>query len=230
MPTHLGRHIPYGVAEPSGTDGAIAAVRTRLAAGSDLLVGMVSATADVEKGHDALADALARAGPDVRGLIMGAHPGDGFMQRLARSGLAGRVAVVGHVPPADFGAHLRAIDVLVVPSTAYESLPLVILEAMAAGKPVFASRLSGIPEAVVEGSTGRLFEPGAVDELAALLRHATAARDELVSMGNAGRERWRTTFSASAMTTAMLDLYEQLDGSRRTPFMRGGRMSSRDSC
>ncbi len=96
-----------------------------------------------------------------------------------------------------------------MPSIAYESLPLVILEAMAAGKPVFASRLSGIPEAVLDGTTGRLFEPGAVDELAARLRHASRARDDLKSMGRAGHERWRERFSIEAMTNSILHLYEQ---------------------
>src|SRR5436305_15352442 len=81
---------------------------------------------------------------------------------------------------------------------------------MAAGKPVFASRLSGIPEAVVDGTTGRLFEPGAVDELAALLREATRTCEELVTMGMVGRERWRESFSTHAMTTSMLKLYERL--------------------
>ena len=122
------------------------------------------------------------------------------------------MAVVGRVSAADFGAHLRAIDLLVVPSTAYESLPLVILEAMAAARPVFASRLSGIPEAVVNGVTGRLFEPGAVDELAALLHHAAEARDELMTMGKAGGERWRAEYSIDAMTTSILHLYERLVG------------------
>ena len=209
MPADLGARIPYGVAEPTGTIDAVEALRRRLANGNALLVGMVSAAAEVEKGHAVFVEALARAGPDVNGVIVGAHP-EGLSQDVASSGLSGRVAVVGHVPPADFGTHLRAIDLLVVPSTAYESLPLVILEAMAAAKPVFASRLSGIPEAVTDGSTGRLFDPGSVDQLAALLRHANRARDELVSMGKAGHERWRARFSTDAMTTSMLDLYERL--------------------
>jgi glycosyltransferase involved in cell wall biosynthesis len=212
MPPDLGRHIPYGVAEPSGTTDAVAALRRRLAPENELLVGMVSATAEVEKGHAVLAWALAQAGPDVRAVIVGANPGDDFVGWLAASGLSDRVAVVGRVQSADFGAHLRAMDVLVVPSTAYESLPLVILEAMAAGKPVFGSRLSGIPEAVDDGTTGRLFEPGAVEKLATLLRQATGTRDELANMGRRGRERWQATFSTAVMTASMLDLYERLVG------------------
>ena len=132
---------------------------------------------------------------------------------LGASGLSDRVAVVGRVPSADFGAHLRAIDVLVVPSTAYESLPLVILEAMAAGKPVFASRLSGIPEAVVDGTTGRLFEPGAVERARGAAtpgdrRRATSWRTWEGAAASGGS----ATFSTAVMTTSMLDLYERLVG------------------
>jgi len=209
MPENLGVQIPYGVAEPSATVDAVEALRGRLTDGNALLVGMVSAAGEVEKGHSVLVEALARAGPDVQAVVVGAHP-EGLLRQVAARGLSGRVAIVGHVPAAEFGAYLRAIDLLVVPSTAYESLPLVVLEAMAAGKPVFASRLSGIPEAVLDGTTGRLFEPGDVDELAALLREATRARDELVSMGMVGRERWRERFSTHAMLTSMLNLYERL--------------------
>jgi L-malate glycosyltransferase len=213
MPPALCRKIPYGVTEPLGTSDEITALKARLVPGTGVLVGMISATGEAEKGHAVFAEALARADPDIHAVIVGSHPGDALTEQLSRIGLAGRVALVGRVPPAEFGAYLLAIDLLVVPSTAYESLPLVVLEAMAAGKPVFASRLSGIPEAVVDGETGRLFEPGAVAELAALLDEAGRAPDELRRMGEAGHERWGATFSTGAMTASMLELYERLAGS-----------------
>jgi glycosyltransferase involved in cell wall biosynthesis len=215
MPEPLGAHIAYGVAEPSGMNSAVEALRARFAPGGSLLVGMISATSEPEKGHAVLAEALARADPTIHAIVVGANPGEDFAQHLARDELSGRVAVRGQVAPEDFGAHVRALDVLIVPSTAYESLPLVILEAMAAGKPVFASRLSGIPEAVEDRVTGRLFEPGAAEELAALLRYAVLAREDLKTMGDVGRERWQANFSIDAMTTSMLDLYERLNVRRR---------------
>jgi glycosyltransferase involved in cell wall biosynthesis len=216
MPPALGRHIPYGVREPLGTSDAVTTLRARFAPGTGILVGMISATGEVEKGHAVFADALARARPDIHALIVGAHPGDEFDQQLAQAGLAERVALVGRVPSAEFGAHLRAIDLLVVPSTAYESLPLVVLEAMAAGKPVFASRLSGIPEAVGDGETGRLFTPCAAGELATMLDEAASDPGKLAQMGEAAHDRWKTMFSVTRMTTSMLELYEELTGGRRS--------------
>jgi glycogen(starch) synthase len=210
MPPELARRIPYGVAEQGGKPVEAAELRTRLTSGNEVLVGMISASGEAEKGHAVLADALARSGPGIRAVVVGSHPGERFVEQLGALGLRERVELPGRVGTAEFGAYLEAIDVLVVPSTAYESLPLVVLEAMAAGKPVFASRLSGIPEAVVDHETGRLFTPGSANELASLLREAAHAPESLKRMGRAGRERWRQTFSLPAMTGAMLTLYEEL--------------------
>src|SRR4051812_4047637 len=200
MPGRLYRKVPYGVREPGGRDDA-SALRASLAPDGRLLVGMVSGTADPEKGHAVLVSALAAAGADVRAVVVGALP-DGL------DDVDGRVTLAGRVP--EVGPYLHAVDAVVVPSTAYESLPLVVLEAMAAGKAVIASRLSGIPEAVVDGQTGKLFTPGSVAELTALLRDAAADRDALAALGRAGRARWEQTYSVEAMVAATLDLYESL--------------------
>ena len=84
MPEDLGVRIPYGVAEPSAAVDAVEALRGRLTDGNALLVGMVSAAGEVEKGHSVLVEALARAGPDVRAVVVGAHP-----ERLLRQVTAG---------------------------------------------------------------------------------------------------------------------------------------------
>jgi glycosyltransferase involved in cell wall biosynthesis len=195
MPSGMYRLIPYGVPEPDGADQATA-LRNRLAPGGELLAGMVSATSDPGKGHAVLRDAIELAGDGVRAAVVGADPG--FTH--PRVTIAGRVASIG--------AYMHAIDVLVVPSTAWESLPLVILEAMAAGKPVFGSRLAGIPEAIEDGITGRLFEAGAAPELAQLL--SSSDRGALERMGAAGRESWERRFSPGRMVEALLELYVEL--------------------
>lgn len=191
MPAELYRWIPYGVREPGGRADA-AALREALAGPDELVAVMVSGTDDPGKGHAVLAAAV----PDgVRAVFVGAAP----------EGLGGeRVTVAGRVD--DVGAYLRAADVVVVPSTRFESLPLVVLEAMGAGKPVFGSRLAGIPEAIDDGVTGRLFEPGDVQALAGLL----AAPGDLAAMGAAGRERWAERFSVEAMAAAVLAVYREL--------------------
>jgi glycosyltransferase involved in cell wall biosynthesis len=207
MPAGLYRKVPYGVRAPEGTEQA-AELRARLAPGGELLVGMVSGTADEEKGHVVLIDALARSGDSARAVIVGADPGAGFAEHVRNLGLEDRVAVAGRVP--EVGPYLHAVDALVVPSTAYESLPLTVLEAMGAGRAVIASRLSGIPEAVTHGDTGWLFEPGDVDGLTAVLLKADADRDALRRAGARGRARWEERFSLAAMTASLLSLYDSL--------------------
>jgi glycosyltransferase involved in cell wall biosynthesis len=133
-------------------------------------------------------------------------------RRIAEGGLAAQVAQVGRVEAV--GPYLHAIDVLVVPSVADESLPLVVLEAMAAGTPVVASDLSGIPEAVQDSVTGRLFRPGDAAALAAVLGELDADRDVLARLGASARSVWAERFSVTAMAAGCLALFERLTRSR----------------
>ena len=203
MPAQLFVKIPYGVAEPGGAQ-AGAALRAALAAPDELLVGMVAATSDAQKGHAVLADALAGAA-GIQGVIVGAEPPPEARARIAAAGLGARLTIAGRVDAV--GPYLRALDALVLPSIADESLPLVVLEAMACGTPVIASRLSGIPEAVVDGRNGHLFEPGDAAALAMLLRRVRDDRAALRRLGVGAREDWQRRFSVAAMTDAHLRLY-----------------------
>lgn len=212
MPSELCVQIPCGVAEPlRDPDGA---VHKRLPSGRGLLVGMVAASGERRKGHHVFLEALAEADEDLSAVVVGEHPGDSFLEQIGRLGLGDRIELTGPVSSADVGAYLHAMDIVVVPSVAYESQVLVVLEAMAAGKPVFGSRLGGIPEALLDGQTGRLFTPGAAGELAALFREARANPQRLGEMGRAGRERWRERYTSGEMVSAMLALYDQLAAQR----------------
>ena len=75
----------------------------------------------------------------------------------------------GAIPLDAIPETLVSFDLLVVPSIWEENSPLVIREAFAAGVPVVASRIGGIPEMVADGVGGLLFEPGDADDLAAHL-------------------------------------------------------------
>ncbi len=101
---------------------------------------------------------------------------------------------------------LRAGDVFVHPSR-LEGLPLAILEAMAAGLPVVASRVGGIPEAVMDGETGVLVAPGDVDALASALRRVLETAGLASALGTAGRTRAERFFSVEAMVSAYRRLY-----------------------
>jgi glycosyltransferase involved in cell wall biosynthesis len=83
---------------------------------------------------------------------------------------------------------LAGAAALVVPSI-YEGMPLVVLEAMAAGVPVVASAVSGIPEVVVDGETGWLVPPEDPRALKAALEDVLARPEEARRRGGAGRRR-----------------------------------------
>lgn len=109
----------------------------------------------------------------------------------------------------DVPAILAAAELAVLP-TLREGLPNVILEAMAAGKPVVASRVGGVPELVVDGETGFLVPPRDPEALArgVLTLLGDPARAE--AMGQAGRERVIRCFSLDRMVRETQQLYEEL--------------------
>jgi glycosyltransferase involved in cell wall biosynthesis len=118
-------------------------------------------------------------------------------------GLGGSVLFLGDL--ADPRERLDQIDVLVHP-TLEDTLSFAVLEAMAAGKPVVASSIGGVPELVVAGSTGFLFPPASPEALADAVGRLFADPETPVRMGRAARNRVRATFSAGEMVrhTSML--------------------------
>ena len=96
-------------------------------------------------------------------------------------------------------------------SELFENAPMMLLEAMALGKPVVGARVGGIPEVVIEGHTGWLFTSGRVDELAERLASVKALPDaQLADMGRAAREHVEQVFSRQRYLDAMLALYGRL--------------------
>ena len=93
-----------------------------------------------------------------------------------------------------------------------EGLGLVAAEGMAAGRPVVGTRVGGIPEVVVDGSTGILVEPGDDGALAGAVRSLAGDRELAGRLGSAGRERSLELFSAPRMTARMMDLYDSALG------------------
>lgn len=110
---------------------------------------------------------------------------------------------------ADAASALREVDALVLPSW-IEGLPIVVLEAMAHGKPVVATAVGGTPEAVVDGETGLLVPPRNVSALETALARLIDDEELRRRLGEAGRERVGTHFRATAMTARILEIYDEL--------------------
>jgi glycosyltransferase involved in cell wall biosynthesis len=136
--------------------------------------------------------------PGARLLIAGdGEHREALERRAAELGLGASVRFLGRCGAGRVRGLLRGARALVVPSI-YEGMPLVVLEAMEAGLPVIASRVSGIPEVVADEEagerTGWLVPPEDPERLAAALAEALGDPGEARRRGEAGRRRVENEF------------------------------------
>lgn len=155
-----------------------------------------------QKGQMLLIEALARLHaehPDLHLTLVGDGPLRGALERaIAEHGLGGAVSLTGWLDEAGVRRALAEAHALVLPSFA-EGLPMVVMEAMAAARPVIATAIAGIPELVRPGETGWLVPAGDVQALADAVSALTAtANTDLARMGAAGRARVLARHDAGA--------------------------------
>jgi glycosyltransferase involved in cell wall biosynthesis len=143
---------------------------------------------------------------DLQFCLVGTGPERERLERFAvATGVAPRVRFAG--PQPDLAAFLARAEVVWVPSRASGGIH-VALEAMALGRPVVASRLPGLADIIVDGETGLLVPPGDQLELARQTRRLLDNADWRCRMGEAGRLRAATRFSAAAFVQRLADLYQ----------------------
>lgn len=160
------------------------------------------------KGHAVLLDALARTSGLGPLTLVGAGPlADRLRRQVDRLGLGDRVHLAGDVP-----ADWTACDLFVHPSRT-EGLGTAVLDAMAAGCPVLASRVGGLPEAVIDGETGWLVPADDPETLAAALdRVALLDPAHLRGLGLAGWRRVRERHGIEAMVAGTRAVYDRTLG------------------
>lgn len=162
---------------------------------------------DEQKGHCYLLQAAAQV-PEARFVLAGDGPERPSLEAQARGlGLGDRVIFLGH--RSDIPDLLSCCDLFVLPSL-YEGLPLSVLEAMAAGKPVIATSVGGTDEAVIPGETGLFVPPADPPALARAIR--SLLRDPALAnrLASAGRARVRLEFSAEKMVRQVTQIYDEL--------------------
>ena len=174
------------------------------------LVGMVGRLTE-QKGHVYLLHAWAQvtaALPEARLLLVGDGPLRGELQRRARDlGLGGCVIFAGRRE--DVPRIMAALDVMTLPSL-WEGFGLVLLEAMAVGRPIVASRVSAIPEIVVDGETGLLVPPRDADALAQALLALLRDPQRATEMGRRGQVRLEQEFTVERMVAQTEAVYEKM--------------------
>jgi len=189
-------------------------VRAELGVSDDQVVLLAVGSLVPRKGHAVLIEALSTLGIGSWTLaIAGGGAERERLEALAEAkGLSRQVRILGHRE--DVPNLLAASDVFVMPSL-WEGLPLALLEAMLAGKPVIASRTSGIPEAVADGVDGVLTTPGDVGELASALRGVISDPARRAALGEAARARAMASFTLDAMADGYEALFRELSTTRR---------------
>jgi glycosyltransferase involved in cell wall biosynthesis len=163
------------------------------------------------KGADHLIEAFARVTSTGRArlVIAGDGPERTRLEALARTvGGERSVEFAGLVH--DMPGFWCAADVVVIPSAEFiEACGMTTLEAMAAGKPVVATRNGGLPELVVDGETGKLVAPADIDMLAAALDSYIDDRALRLAHGASGRVRVCERFHIATCAEAYLELFAE---------------------
>jgi glycosyltransferase involved in cell wall biosynthesis len=166
------------------------------------------------KGFDELVEALAllsRRLPQAKCLVIGMAPRERYLrellQRAERLSVRDRLILAGFQE--DVAPFLHAMDVFVLPSRT-EGLPITILEAMAAGRPVVATTAGGIPEVVRDGETGLLVPPGHPGRLAEAVLRLLEAPALAKTLGQAGRQRVTSAFTLEGETEQTAMVYRKV--------------------
>jgi len=176
---------------------------------SDVVIGFVGRLED-QKGLPFLLKAAERLNRDFKGLkfmLVGSGSREESLKAEATALGIRNIIFAGF--ESDVSRYLKAFDVFVLPSL-FEGLPISLLEAMASRLPVVASRVGGVPEAVVENVTGFLVEPGDADQLVRRLSELVLRSDLRSAMGEKGLLRVKQEFSVASMISKTEQIYAQL--------------------
>lgn len=191
-------------------------VRPRIVTPQRWTLGM-SALFRPRKGIEVLLEAiklLRKTGSDVRLRAIGPFETPAYEAEVralvVRLGIGDAIEWTGFVT--NIPAELAKIDVLVLPSLFGEGLPMVVLEAMAAGVPVIASDVEGVPEAIVNREEGLLVQPGDAASLAAAVDELVSGLVDYPALSRNAQTRHAELFSAEAMAAHVADVYDQVLG------------------
>lgn len=165
------------------------------------------------KGHRYFIEAAAlvlKEHPEARFLIIGSGPERAPLENLVgRLRLEERVFFTGFIKQIEH--YYNQFKVLVLASLS-EGLPLTVLEALACGTPVVATRVGGLPEVVRSGETGLLVPPGDAPALAEAVSRVLKNPEEARAMAQRGGDFVRSNFSAARMAAETVSVYRKVLG------------------
>lgn len=190
------------------------ALRATLAGATGRPIVLTTARLNEQKGHGYLLTAAVLV-PEATFVLAGDGPHRAMLEARARAlGLESRVVFLGYRQ--DVPDLLASCDLFVLPSL-FEGLPLSVLEAMAADRPVVATAVGGTDEAVIHGQTGLLVPPADPAALAAAIRTVLADPALAHRLAAAGKAQVHREFAVAGMVRRVTHIYDELLDSREGP-------------
>lgn len=148
---------------------------------------------------------------DIELAIAGSGPASADLEKCIQDrGLAGCIKLMGPLFGNEKAEFLRQADVFVFPTYHKERMPYSLLESLAAGTPVIASRIAGIPDVVIDRVHGILITPGDTDEVVRALRELGRSQDALRAMSRNCLDWASETLGLDQLATQFGELYETL--------------------
>jgi len=130
-------------------------------------------------------------------------------------GIINKIITMGWLTGGDLKVAYFASDIVVMPSIAFDSFPVINLEAMAAGKPVVGTCFGGTPEAVIDNETGYIVNPYDEKELAEKIIDLLKNPAKAQAFGQAGYERVKNEFSLEKQTKKTMEWYQRMPSDKR---------------
>lgn len=224
---HVIYHGIDAAAFARGADHARPQVRRQYGVADDEPVVAVFGRLEPVKGHADLLEAarhMLQVRPDLHFWIVGEGSLAQALQQQAQAlGIADAVRFLGY--QRNVAPLMAASDLIVLPSH-HESFGIVLIEAMALGKPIIASAAGGIPEVVRDGEQGLLVAPGQPQELSIRALALLSDPVQAAALGEAGRRHVETLFTVQSMVERVAALYRQVVAESQAASMTARQRSS----
>jgi glycosyltransferase involved in cell wall biosynthesis len=146
--------------------------------------------------------------PDIQLKIIGDGPLNNDIQDYIRNNNLKNIHLAGYRNSIEVNRFMKSARFLILPSLCYEGFPMVICEAYSLGLPVLASNLGSLPELIVDGVTGLLFNPGDKNDLKYKIRKLWHSDDFLKSMGMSAKSEFERKYSGDINIVHLLKIYK----------------------
>ncbi|MCX7920327.1 MAG: glycosyltransferase family 4 protein [bacterium] len=161
-----------------------------------------------EKGVLTLLDAVKELDCTLK--IIGEGPQQERLEQKVEQEQIKNVVFLGYKRGRELQDEIRHALAVVIPSEWYENNPRTIIESFALGKPVIGANIGGIPELVVDGQTGYLFQPGNSQDLRQQLIRAVTNKNKLVEMGKQARQLVETELTPEKHYQQLMEVYHEV--------------------